>query len=202
MRNYTSLVNQNNFWEGLRAMQSVSPVFTDGEVQFEREIAKNQPEYTAVIGLPVTLEIIDPKSGESKRVPDWAISVRFRLSPEERAQVAAGLDLVVTQLTFGKPLAPMNFQFCPAKTKPVFQLAAEPPAPAVIEMPQAHGKTTYSVPDATGLADICPSCGETDKTVHAVCANPWHDVNLPVSEFLPNQSEQQEPAEDQPQSDE
>jgi len=119
-------------------MQSVSPVFTEDEVKFECEIAKNQPEYLTVTGLPVTLQILDRDNPEEKKeIPNWGIAIRFRLSPEERAQVAAGLDLVVTQLTFGKPLAPMNFQFCPAGTKPVFEMRDEPPAPAsnLVQMP-------------------------------------------------------------------
>jgi hypothetical protein len=114
-------------------MQSVSPVFTKEETQFEYEIAKNQPEYLPVIGLPVTLKIIDPTNGASKEIPNWAIAVRFRLSEEERAQIAAGLDLVVTQLTFGKPLAPMNFQLCPAATKPIFEMRDEEPSAADLD---------------------------------------------------------------------
>lgn len=112
-------------------MRSVSPVFTEAEVQFEYEIAKNQPEYNSVIGLPVTLQLISKEDGSAKEIPNWAISIRFRLSDEERAQIAAGEDLVVSQLTFGKQLAPMNFQFCKPGEKPSFQTPEEVlPAPA------------------------------------------------------------------------
>jgi hypothetical protein len=107
-------------------MQSVSPVFDDENVQFEKEIAKDQPAYIPVIGLPVSLEIIEPKSGNSKRINNWAIAIRFRLSDEERAEIAAGHDLVVTQLTFGKDLSPMNLQICAPGVKPVFSLEPEP----------------------------------------------------------------------------
>lgn len=108
-------------------MQSVSPVFTEAEVQFEYEIAKNQPEYVPVIGLPVTLQVLDRNDPEVKReVKNWAVAIRFRLSPEERAQVAAGLDLVVTQLVFGKALHPMNFQLCQPGTKPVIEITPDP----------------------------------------------------------------------------
>jgi hypothetical protein len=168
-------------------MQSVSPVFTKEETQFEYEIAKNQPEYLPVIGLPVTLKIIDPTNGASKEIPNWAIAVRFRLSEEERAQIAAGLDLVVTQLTFGKPLAPMNLQLCPAATKPIFEMRDEEPARVVEQetIERFSGKLVEmpaSIPDATGLADICPSCGATERIRESqqrsvsgnACANAWH----------------------------
>lgn len=152
-------------------MQSVSPVFTLEEVQHEREIAKNQPEYLTVIGLPVTLRLInkdDPT--KTKDVPDWAIAIRFRLNDEERAAVAAGLDLVVTQLTFGKPLAPMNLQFCHSATKPVFEMRDEPLDERASE--EASG-------DTETLSNI---------------------VQMPSSEEPANQSEQPAAEEDQPQS--
>jgi hypothetical protein len=183
-------------------MQSVSPVFTDEEVQFEREIAKNQPQYSSVIGLPVTLRIVDQNNPtQFKDVPDWGIAIRFRLSPEERAQVAAGLDLVVTQLTFGKQLSPMNFQFCPAKTKPVFDMCDKPPAALaqgdgdpssadLDEFEEARKKMELARLHTTGLADICPSCGETDKTAASHCANHWHQEGVKKIAT--------EPAEDQP----
>jgi hypothetical protein len=63
-------------------MQSVSPVWTDAEVEIERVIALDQPQYQPIIILPVRYS--DGTSG---------LSVRFRLSDEERAAIAAGEDL-------------------------------------------------------------------------------------------------------------
>jgi hypothetical protein len=101
-------------------MQSVSPVFTDEEVQFEKEIAKNQEEYLTVIGLPVSLELIDRATGKSRFVDNWGIALRFRFNDEDRQRIANGADLVITQLVFGKPLTPINLQLCEPKMKPVF----------------------------------------------------------------------------------
>lgn len=176
MRNYTSLVNQNNFWEGLREMESISPVWTEAEKHLEREIAKNQPEFSAIIGLPVTLEIID-KDDHSKRsyLQDYSISVRFRLSPEEREAVAAGKDLVVTQLLFGNRFTPINLQFCSEGEKPTVDVVLPKLPP----------------PAAIAQADGDPSAADLDVAVKEGTAE--------VIEF-PNQTEQPEPAGDQPQS--
>jgi len=131
-------------------MKSVSPVFTQEEVVFETEIAKDQNQYVGVIGLPVTLHVIDPKNPDVKKiVPNWAIAVRFRLSDEERAQVAASLDLVVTQLTFGKQLAPMNFQLCEAGKKPVFEMRDEPPAPVKNALAEPMPSEATQIPEGT-----------------------------------------------------
>jgi hypothetical protein len=48
-------------------MQSVSPVFTDEEVQLEFQTVKTDSKYVGVIGLPVTLAILDPKTENRKR---------------------------------------------------------------------------------------------------------------------------------------
>lgn len=101
-------------------MQSVSPVFTADEVQYEIEIAKNQPEYAAVVGLPVSMQLIERETGESQIINPWGTAVRFRLNDEERAAVAAGNDLILTQLNFGRPITPMNIQFCAEGEKPYF----------------------------------------------------------------------------------
>lgn len=170
-------------------MQSVSPVFTEEEVQFEREIAKNNPEYLAVIGLPVTLQIVDRDDPtKTKSVPDWAIAIRFRLSDEERAAVAAGLDLVVTQLTFGKKLAPMNLQLCLPATKPLFEMRDEPPMSAVEEI-ERGGDGFGEGNDPSGKVLQMPSLPSA-ADLDAVAAE----------EEAANQTEQPAPAEDQPQS--
>jgi hypothetical protein len=33
------------------------------------------------------------------------------------------------------------------------------------------------------LADICPSCGTTDKRERVACANQWHDIQTRTSPF-------------------
>lgn len=101
-------------------MQSISPVFTSDEVAFEKKIAEHQEEYFTVIGLPVTLQMIDRETGKATIVNPWGMAFRFRLSDEERAAVAAGKDLILTQLNFGNPITPMNVQFCGEGEKPFF----------------------------------------------------------------------------------
>ena len=78
-------------------MDSVSPVWTEEEVAIERVIALDQPEYVPIIALPVRFS--DNTSG---------MSVRFRLSDEERAAIAAGADIVITEITFGGPFTPIH----------------------------------------------------------------------------------------------
>lgn len=204
-------------------MQSVSPVFTLEEVQFEREIkTHNSPGYLPIIGLPVTLRMIDKDDPtKTKDVPDWAIAVRLRLSEEERAQVAAGLDLVIVQLTFGERFHPTNLQFCHSATRPILEVREAPPASAaealnnVVQMPKSEEPTGEPLGSCAGEPDhdpsgadldavaadqtqadatarICPSCGETDKTAASDCANAWHTEG--VEKVLT------EPASDQPQS--
>lgn len=103
-------------------MNSVSPVYTANEVQFEKNIAEHQPEYIPVIGLPVTLNLVDSATGETKQIENWGISVRFRFTEEERAMIAAGDDLVITQIVFGKPITPINIQLVPDGIAPTFDL--------------------------------------------------------------------------------
>lgn len=200
-------------------MKSVSPVFTLEEVQFEREIAKNQPEYSTVIGLPVTLEIIDEKTGESKRVPDWAVAIRFRLSDEERAAVAAGLDLVVTQLVFGQQLHPMNLQFCHSATKPVFAIPEEPsgePLGSLANEADHKWEPDFSEGEPEATSKICGVCGRdhnqrygSEGQLRIVPSKACEEANLPsaadldavvAEQEIANQSEQPEAATDQPQS--
>jgi hypothetical protein len=78
-------------------MNSVSPVWTEKEVEAEHVIALDQPQYEPIILLPF-------------KYSDGTIagSVRFRLSDEERKTIADGGDLIVTELTFGGPFTPLH----------------------------------------------------------------------------------------------
>lgn len=80
-------------------MQSVSPVWTEDEVELERVIALDQPQYIPIIVLPVRYS--DGISG---------MVVRFRLSDEDRKAIADGADLMVSELTFGNPFTPISIQ--------------------------------------------------------------------------------------------
>lgn len=82
-------------------MNSVSPVFKQAEVENERVIALDQPEYYPIVVLPVVYS--DGTEG---------VIVRFRLSDEDRQKVADGGDIVLSQLTFGNRFAPVNIGIC------------------------------------------------------------------------------------------
>lgn len=71
-------------------MDSVSPVWTEAEVEIERVIALDQPEYFPLIVLPIRYR--DGSRG---------IAVRFRFTEEERKAIAAGADLVITEMASG-----------------------------------------------------------------------------------------------------
>ena len=88
-------------------MQSVSPVWTEKEVEIERVIALDQPEYAPIIVLPVRFS--DGFSG---------LSVRFRLTDEERKALADGDDLIITEMSFGGPFTPLSMQICRPDTNP------------------------------------------------------------------------------------
>ena len=84
-------------------MNSVSPVLTELEVEAERVIALDQPEYYPVISLRVTYNDKDgnPESG--------ATLTRFRFSDKDREAIAAGADLILSQPHHG-PLMPIGLQ--------------------------------------------------------------------------------------------
>jgi hypothetical protein len=88
-------------------MDSVSPVWTEEQVGIERVIALDQSQYLPIVVLPVRYS--DGTSG---------LSVRFRLSDEERKAVAEGADVVVTELTFGADFTPIDIRFCVAGKAP------------------------------------------------------------------------------------
>jgi hypothetical protein len=71
-------------------MDSVSPVWTEAEVEIEKVIALDQPQYFPIIVLPV-------RYGDGSR----GVAVRFRLSEADRKAVAAGADLVITEMSAG-----------------------------------------------------------------------------------------------------
>ena len=88
-------------------MDSVSPVWSEKEVEHERIIALDLPEYMPIVGLPV--RFADQTSG---------MSVRFRLTDEERQAIMEGADLVITELTFGGPFTPLCTHVCKPNVGP------------------------------------------------------------------------------------
>ena len=87
-------------------MDSVSPVWTDADVEGERVIALDQPEYLPLIALPFTYS--DGVRG---------VAVRFRLTDKEREAIAGGADLLVTELA-SSYFTPIHIQTCPPNTRP------------------------------------------------------------------------------------
>lgn len=81
-------------------MKSVSPVADEDKVPYEEVIALDQPQYEPIIILPY----IDISTGEQIQ----ACSVRFRLTDEERKQIAEGADLILNELTFSKLFTPIQ----------------------------------------------------------------------------------------------
>jgi hypothetical protein len=67
----------------------------------ERVIALEQAEYLPIVGLPV--RFADGTSG---------MSVRFRLTAEERQAIIHGADIIITELTFGGPFTPLCTDVC------------------------------------------------------------------------------------------
>lgn len=67
-------------------MTSVSPVLTEAEVEAEQVIALEQPEYFPIIIARIRFTDGSPAS-----------LIRFRFTDAERAQIAAGADLVLSQ---------------------------------------------------------------------------------------------------------
>lgn len=80
-------------------MDSTSPVFSEDTIELEKVIALDQPEYAPLIGLPVIY-------------PDGirGVAVRFRLTDSERELIAAGGDILITELTFGGKFTPISIQ--------------------------------------------------------------------------------------------
>jgi len=92
-------------------MQSVSPVINEKLIEHERVIALDQPEYKPII-------IIAACTQPDKS--DYCLIVRFKLSDEERVKVAAGADLILSELTFGRAFTPVALEFCLPEEIPSF----------------------------------------------------------------------------------
>jgi len=80
-------------------MKPVSPVFIDKR-EFERPVEQQKPIYFPIPGLI--------KRG--KRVP---IMSRWEPTPEERVQIAAGADILLTVSTFGDMMQPVLLDVVP-----------------------------------------------------------------------------------------
>jgi len=68
-----------------------------GSEPIEVVLGKDQPEY-----LPLPAVYL--------QTPELPMLTRWRLSEAERAQIAAGADIVLTQLTFNRGFAPVHLQ--------------------------------------------------------------------------------------------
>jgi hypothetical protein len=80
-------------------MISVSPVLTTVEVDAEKVVALDQPQFRPLLALRVEF-----KDGQR------FTALRFQFTAEERAAIAAGQDLLVLQPHHGS-LMPLAFQF-------------------------------------------------------------------------------------------
>ena len=95
-------------------MDSVSPVFTENEIESEQIIALDQKQYFPLVTLPIVFD-----NGQPAR------SVRFRLNEAERQAIAAGADFVITELVFGD-YAPIMLDVCPPDRPPAWFEPAPP----------------------------------------------------------------------------
>jgi hypothetical protein len=86
-------------------MTPVSPVMP-GSKPIEIVLGENQPEY-----VPLPAVYLDN--------PACPMLSRWRLSNEERQQIAAGADVVLTQLTFRMPFHPVHLQIVGPEEMPV-----------------------------------------------------------------------------------
>lgn len=69
-------------------------------------LGKNQPEY-------------NPLPAMWLNAPSVPMLTRWRFTDEERAAIAAGADVVMTQLTFGQPFQPVHLQVTMPDEMPV-----------------------------------------------------------------------------------
>lgn len=83
-------------------MDSVSPVFTDAELQSEQVIALGQDEYFPIIVARILHQGTDG-------LTSCASYTRFRFTPAERALIAAGADLLLGQPHHGM-MMPVSLQ--------------------------------------------------------------------------------------------
>jgi hypothetical protein len=87
-------------------VESVSPVWSEEEVETERIIALDQPEYIPIAVLPMRF---------SDGIP--GLSVRFRLTDTERSAIAEGADIIITELTLGQ-FTPIDIKICKPNERP------------------------------------------------------------------------------------
>lgn len=92
-------------------MRAVAPRTGAPEVT----IAENQPEYSPLVGACY----VDADGHEY-------MLTRWRFTAEERARIAAGEDLYLAELTFGRPFTPLMIQVGPEG----WEVDATPETPA------------------------------------------------------------------------
>ena len=85
-------------------MDSVSPVLTTAELPSEQVIALGQEQYFPIVVARVWCESADPGNCDA---PDPVSYTRFRFTDAERAQIAAGADLILGQPHHG-PMMPVS----------------------------------------------------------------------------------------------
>jgi hypothetical protein len=86
-------------------MHSISPVYTEELVIAEQVIALDQPEYLPLVTLSV------PEFGN----PCLA---RYEFTNEERELIAAGGELIVSEMLFGGQYTPMALEIVAKGAKP------------------------------------------------------------------------------------
>lgn len=82
-------------------MRSVAPRLPGVE---EVTFAEDQPEY-----VPITVGVIPPEADRPERqsLGGRMLVTRWRFTPAERARLAAGEDLYISQLNFGGGMTPL-----------------------------------------------------------------------------------------------
>lgn len=93
-------------------MNSVSPVFTEAEIEAERVVALGHPEYLPIIALRVIYSDRDGSPSGNGTV------TRFRFSDNERELIANGADLLITQPHHGS-LMPIALQLAMKDSYPL-----------------------------------------------------------------------------------
>jgi hypothetical protein len=84
-------------------VNSVSPVLTDREIEAEQVIALDQPQYYPIIVCRVNYQDKDGNPNGK------ATLTRFRFTDEERARIAKGADLILSQPHHGS-LMPIGLE--------------------------------------------------------------------------------------------
>ena len=93
-------------------MNSVSPVLTEAEVEAERVIALDQPEYYPVISLRINY------GGLNRDQVSEATLTRYRFTDKDREAIAKGADLILSQPHHG-PLMPIGLQLAMPNQYPI-----------------------------------------------------------------------------------